>query len=248
VATGIDLGIDQATADTRMAELAHKLRVPPQRSARPEPASGRALAATAAEMGTAAESGIEQQKPLPPAATIEEVTIRPLPPKPSLFLEVEEPKPAPPEAKVFIPPQPERASNRPRMPRIDELPLPAQAEIRARREQAAQGAAAERPRMSLLQRLASVGLGRREEAQEARPMPRPIGRPAERAPAQAQPAPSPLDMRPPEPVSEYGRRPAPSRSAPQGLDLHRRSAPLPGHTAVDDDQLEIPAFLRRQAN
>jgi len=252
VATGIDLGIDQTTADTRMAELAHKLRVPPQRGARPEPAPGRAPAATAADIGTAVESAIEQPKPLPPAATIEEVTIRPLPLKPSVFLEqVEEPKAQPPEAKTFIPPQPERAPNRPRMPRIDELPLPAQAEIRARRE-AAQGAAAERPRMSLLQRLASVGLGRREEATdsstaEARAM-RPIGHHAERAPAQPQPVPRPLDMRLSEPVSEYGRRPAPNRSAPQGLDLHRRSTPPPGHTAMDDDQLEIPAFLRRQAN
>jgi cell division protein FtsZ len=50
-------------------------------------------------------------------------------------------------------------------------------------------------------------------------------------------------------VSEYGRRPAAApRPQPQGLDLHGRAAPLPGHSAIDDDQLEIPAFLRRQAN
>ena len=44
-----------------------------------------------------------------------------------------------------------------------------------------------------------------------------------------------------EPVSEYAKRPA-----PQGLDLHGRQAPV--HNSADDDQLEIPAFLRRQAN
>jgi cell division protein FtsZ len=36
--------------------------------------------------------------------------------------------------KAFIPPQPERAPNRaPRMPRIDEFPIPAQNEMRAHR-------------------------------------------------------------------------------------------------------------------
>ena len=253
VATGIDLGISQpASTDTRLAELAHKLRVPPHRGARPEAVLER-IAASPAEV-VVADTPIEQSAPLPPAATIEDVTIRPLPPKPSLFVEqVEDRKATPPEAKTFIPPQPERASGRPRMPRIDELPLPAQAEIRARREQTAQAAPVERPRMSLLQRLASVGLGRvREEGHDAsgevRAAPRPIARPPERAPLPPQPAPRPQDMRPSEPVSEYGRRPAPSRPAPQGLDLHGRAAPLPGRTAMDDDQLEIPAFLRRQAN
>jgi cell division protein FtsZ len=44
-----------------------------------------------------------------------------------------------------------------------------------------------------------------------------------------------------EPVSEYARR-----TTPQGLDQHGRQAPV--HKTVDEDQLEIPAFLRRQAN
>jgi cell division protein FtsZ len=49
----------------------------------------------------------------------------------------------------------------------------------------------------------------------------------------------------PDPVSEYAKRPP--APAPQGLDIHGRQA-LPVHKPVDDDQLEIPAFLRRQAN
>jgi cell division protein FtsZ len=95
--------------------------------------------------------------------------------------------------------------------------------------------------MSLMQRLASVGLGRRTEEVEpppaprtARPMPqfeRPQQRPTARQP----------EGRPEAPVSEYARR-----AAPQGLDPHGRPAPV--HSSAEEDQLDIPAFLRRQAN
>jgi len=144
-------------------------------------------------------------------------------------------EPAPQDMpKAFIPPQPERAS-RPRMPRIDELPVPAQNEIRAQRGEVEE-AGPERQRMTLLQRLAQVGLGRRDdsEAQEA---------PVERT--QLPPLPQRQPVRMPDPVSEYAKRP--SAPAPQGLDIHGRQA-LPVHKSVDDDQLEIPAFLRRQSN
>jgi cell division protein FtsZ len=49
-----------------------------------------------------------------------------------------------------------------------------------------------------------------------------------------------------ESISEYAKRPVTQRPAPQGLDQHGRPAPV--HNSVEDDQLEIPAFLRRQAN
>ena len=49
----------------------------------------------------------------------------------------------------------------------------------------------------------------------------------------------------PEPVSEYAKRPAP-QAAPQGLDQHGRQTPV--HNQSEEDQLDIPAFLRRQAN
>jgi cell division protein FtsZ len=60
------------------------------------------------------------------------------------------------------------------------------------------------------------------------------------------PLPRPQEPRSAEPVSEYAKRAAPQRPAPQGLDQHGRQAPV--HNSLDDDQLEIPAFLRRQAN
>ena len=40
--------------------------------------------------------------------------------------------------------------------------------------------------------------------------------------------------------------PVPLRVFPQGLDPHGRQAPV--HNSADEDHLEIPAFLRRQAN
>ncbi len=45
-----------------------------------------------------------------------------------------------------------------------------------------------------------------------------------------------------EPVSEYAKRPA-----PQSLDVHSRPAPV-APAPQGDDHLDIPAFLRRQAN
>jgi cell division protein FtsZ len=55
------------------------------------------------------------------------------------------------------------------------------------------------------------------------------------------PSPRQPDGRQGDPVSEYARR-----AAPQGLDPHGRQAPV--HNPAEDDQLDIPAFLRRQAN
>ena len=126
---------------------------------------------------------------------------------------------------------------------LDELPLPAQNQLRARRGEPAE-TGPEKQRLSLLQRLAQVGLGRRDDGEAQRP-----GSPGSRraAPGHAAAAAHASRRRMPDPVSEYAKRPQPAPAAPQGLDMHGRPA-LPVHKAVDDDQLEIPAFLRRQAN
>jgi cell division protein FtsZ len=229
VATGIDHVAGAARPplpDTRIAEITQRLRADSQRMAA-ERAEARAAAP--------ARAAVEQPATAAVAAaltTLEDVTIRSITPKPSLFVEPVLSEPAVQELpKTFIPPQPERAGRGPRMPRIDELPIPAQNEIRAQRGELVDSGPVEKQRMSLLQRLAQVGLGKRESDSAAQPAPR-----VERVPA-----PPP---RRPEPVSEYAKRPA---SAPQGLDIHGRAAPAV-HKPVDDDQLEIPAFLRRQAN
>ena len=240
VATGIDMAGQPHAADTRLAELAQKLRVPPQRIT-PQVEAAAPGRAQASRQGTHDhESG-----GLPPAATIEDVTIRPMAPKPTLFAAEPADERQQQDAqggKAFIPPQAERPPGRAsRMPRIDELPMPAQNEIRAR-QQGNDEAAPEKRRRSLLQRLASVGLGRREETQEEAS--EPLRQAQRRAPLP--PLPRAPERIPDAVAAEYGRRPAGGRAAPQGLDQHGRQAAAP--SAMDDDQLEIPAFLRRQAN
>jgi len=281
VATGIDkIGMAQPTIPTlatpvqlpsgrvesRLSELTQQLRQNTQRLAermqrsenQPDalgtsvagvPASPAASAATTVAAQPIAEQLVASSGPV---SAIEEVTIRPLPPKPSLFIEpVGERAPAPeaPPEKAFIPPLPERVPPRPRMPRLDELPIPAQNEIRAKRTVAA--GEADKPRLSLLQRLASVGLGRRDEPAPRPHAMRPVNRPhgADRLPPY--PAARPQESRAPdargvEPISDYAKRPPAPRAVPQGLDPHGRAAAVA--PPLDEDQLEIPAFLRRQSN
>ena len=49
------------------------------------------------------------------------------------------------------------------------------------------------------------------------------------------------EARPAKPVSEYARR-----ATPQGLDPHGRSYPM--YNSIEEDVLDVPAFLRRRAN
>jgi cell division protein FtsZ len=250
VATGIDhSGVQRQTAQPEAAlkELAGRVHGETRRAAdrierSPAPALAPAAASAAPAESAADAAHAAVAAALMGPTAIEDVSIRPMPMKPSLF----EPVPAeaapaePPTPKTFIPPAPERTAARmPRMPRIDELPLPAQNEIKAQRGELGEDHP-EKRRMSLMQRLAAVGLGRRAEEAEPPRAPRTaqampqferLPRPTARKP----------EGRPDEPVSEYARR-----SAPQGLDPHGRSAPV--HNSAEEDQLDIPAFLRRQAN
>jgi cell division protein FtsZ len=175
---------------------------------------------------------------LPPSGP-DDVSIRPIPPKPPLFSEQkagESKPPEPPMPKAFVPPPPERAPSRtPRMPRIDEFPVPVQQEIRKTRGEAPEPEHPEKRRMTLLQRLASVGLGRREGEEEVDVRPRTAG------PIQQRSAARPTDSRGQDPVSEYAKR-----AAAAGLDPHGRQSTV--HNPSADDELDIPAFLRRQAN
>jgi len=248
VATGIDRIADQsqpAQPEAALSELAGKIRSV-RRADRIERAQALAAApaptqgATAAAAESAAHAAVAAALIGP--TTIEDVSIRPIPIKPSLFEQApSEAAQAEPPAKTFIPPAPERTTLRgPRMPRVDELPLPAQNEIKAQRGELANEDHPEKRRMSLMQRLASVGLGRRSEEAEAPRAPR-------TAPAMphferpTRPSARNPEGRPEELISEYARR-----SAPQGLDSHGR--PTPVHDSPGEDQLDIPAFLRRQAN
>ncbi|MGF7161364.1 cell division protein FtsZ [Rhodoligotrophos appendicifer] len=112
----------------------------------------------------------------------------------------------------------------PRLPSIDEFPPIAQRHYAQRNANIEDLTAhAQKKRKSLFERLASVGLGRRDE-DESQPVKSEPAMSARREPAR-QPAPS---------ERMGGVQP----SAAEGQ----------AHTDLDDDQLEIPAFLRRQAN
>jgi cell division protein FtsZ len=275
VATGIDqaasAGRPAASGpETRLAEIAHKLRVDQQRlterleRAEPPPRPAPAPASAAMSHGVESAAKAAVAAAVLPITSIEDVTIRPMQPKPSLFPEPaahEPPAAEPALPRAFIPPAPDRPGNRaPRMPRIDELPMPAQNELRAQQGDGPAGEHPEKRRMSLLQRLATVGLGRREEAEApeppvnrapARPAPRPAERPAERSTERSmdrlppRPAPRPPESRGPDPVSDYARRPTHQGVTHQGLDPHGRQGPV--HNSPEEDHLDIPAFLRRQA-
>ena len=282
VATGIDQAMSQRPTlpplEPRMAEVAQRIRSENQRSVerseRPEPirpaAAAQAPVSVAPAIPAAApaaavtpasvNASIETAAKAAIAAAVEDVAIRPLAPKPSLFLDPAPPsepevkKPDALEPVSFIPPQPERAPMRaPRMPRLDELPVPAQNEIRARRGEIRDDDHPEKRRMSLLQRLASVGLGRRDQDEQETGLPAaPVNAPVSPERLTGRPMPRPSEPRHEPryeprhesrqdlPVSEYARRPA-----PQGLDQHGRQSPV--YNSSEEDQLDIPAFLRRQA-
>ncbi len=246
VATGIDKPVtSQAEMDeteARIAQVAERLKAEarlrtaaPARQAAPAPAP----APVEAPMELRMPQPIE---PEPRASLPEDIRIAPIQPRPAMAAAapepVRQPEPAPMLEESFIPPMPERSVVRPtRMPRVEDLPIPAQNQINAQR--GAQAAplppsAAEQKRMSLMQRLASVGFGRKEE-EPAEPAPMPV----RQAPAMPQ-APSAAH-------AEYMRRPAAPAARPaQGqLDPHGRAAP---NRTSEEDHLEIPAFLRRQAN
>jgi cell division protein FtsZ len=243
VATGIDKPAAQKAPETQRARL--------DAARAPERIERIAPAAQATAPRPAAPAAVEQAATAAVAAalsqpvSIDDVTLRAVPQKPSLFIEppVEEPVQQREVPDVFVPPQPERILQRPRMPRIEDLPPPAQRQLRAKQGEPVELEHPEKQRMTLLQRLAAAGLGRKveEQAEKAEPV-MPSAPPAMERLPQRPPAPRPanpaLENR--GPVSEYAPR------APQGLDPHGRPAPV--NNSGDDDQLDIPAFLRRQAN
>jgi cell division protein FtsZ len=278
VATGIDhAGLQRPATEpeARIAELTQKLRADQLRADGQQRVAER-IETRALPLATPTVPSPQTPEAIEAAAKaavaaavlpmIEDVTIRPIPPKPSLFPEqMAPPVEPPPTPRAFIPPAPERTVNRPRrMPGIDELPRPAQAELRAKRGEADVDHP-EKRKVSLLRRLAAVGLGRRDDQEEPeriapsarpvrppmpasapRPADRPIDRPIDRAPPPPRPPmPAAAMPRSAEPVSEYAKRPP-----HQGVDPLARPAPMQAamQKPVEEDQLDIPAFLRRQAN
>ncbi len=138
----------------------------------------------------------------------------------------------------YIPPTAERPTAQTRVPRIDEFPPIAQRQAAPAEDLDTDEA---RPR-GLLRRLAQ-GLGRREEAEDHAPQ--------MREPSFREPAAPRADAYRPAGHDDFAKRPlarAPEapRAAAGNLDAHGRQPVVT--RSLDEDNLEIPAFLRRQTN
>jgi cell division protein FtsZ len=167
-------------------------------------------------------------------------------------------KPAPQAPSRPFQPAPPAAMRRPvrRMPNVDELPVVAQNEIRAKSGHAPSfGLAAQKKKVGFLERLANVGRTRKEpdaempakrEPEFGRAWGEMPGSPAERSEPQAQPAVQ-RGIR-----IERPRNEPPQPSLPKRIEAQSRPAQVEmAESAVEsliDDDLEIPAFLRRRAN
>lgn len=244
VATGIDHAImenggDLSATEQRISEVAERLRAEARARATHTQAVPTFRATPQAEPARAAQILTEGNPVLAPApATMaqpmepapqpvirDDVVLTPAQPRQAMAYEAPAPQQPvyeePVQQDSFIPPQAERAVRPARMPRIDELPIPAQNQIRASRGEMDP---VQEHKPSLIQRLATMGFGRREEPQHA-----PEPAPRQEPPRQQM---SPVH-------AEYARRPVPQAQRP---------AQAPAQRGMEDDQLEIPAFLRRQAN
>ncbi|MDP3554147.1 cell division protein FtsZ [Methylocystis sp.] len=233
VATGIDLTAitaDDPTSESRLAEAAERLRAQLQQA--------RAQQAPAVESAPVLRHREEPQaaagyysEPAPPHG----IYLEPAPPRLAYGEPRYEAERHEAPAVAYVPPAPEQP-RAPRMPQIEDFPQPIQEQLRQ------QMGAGDPRRKSIFERLASFGASRQEDSMHgsmhggpAAPAPRPQMAPT------GQPSAT---------HAEYGKRPA--APAPVGagghaaLDPHGRRALQPRPS--EEDHLEIPAFLRRQAN
>jgi cell division protein FtsZ len=254
VATGIDLSAQAANTQT-IAEMTAKLRQSAQRIAAattPAPAPVAAPAPAPVMEVAPAPAPVAYEPPAPapapePVMTAAEVMIQPVAPKPALFTEAPielDPVRMPPRDEVaplardFIPPAPEKPMRPVRMPTAEELPPIVRDQMRAAPAAAPRMPEnpVEKKRTSLMEKLQSIGFTRRGEADT--PAPAPV------APRAAPP------LQPARPVAQAPRMPAAPapqmRREPAGLDIHGR--PAAQQPRAEEDHLDIPAFLRRQAN
>jgi cell division protein FtsZ len=259
VATGIDHAIidyEPSAAETRIAEVTNRLRA--QTGARPIETAQPRFQGAPRETYAAAEydpryddrgQAPAQHFGAPGAGAENRVHIQEVAPQSRHYAD-QAPQAMLPgehyEAGPFVPAAPDSPVVRPqRMPQIDDLPLPAQNQIRAQRGELAGEPHPEAKRRSLLERLASFGISRQDGGEPA-PAPR------DRQAPMRQPAPGQTYRQPqPNPVhAEYGKRaqhpPAPQRLPQPAVDTHGRGAYQT--RALEEDQLEIPAFLRRQSS
>ena len=272
VATGIDQLVgtkDLSASESRIAEVASRLRAQ-SAAARPDaqltyeqPAEHsygdaglpavQSYGSPQAVLSHHASSHLASDHPA--AADVE---IHPAQPKASSFAA---PMPAPASSArqdyaegPFIPPAPLVPQRPQRMPQVEDLPIPVQNQLRAHRGEAPREATqVESKRRTLLERLASFGMSRHEEPAGQPSLPKPAPAPAAQPQAMQPPVvPQAYAQRTLPPASihaDYAKRPqsqTPPHARQPTIDQHGRQAPAARQT--EEDQLEIPAFLRRQSN
>ena len=128
------------------------------------------------------------------------------------------------------------------------------------------GLDAQKKKVGFLERLASVGMGKKSEDAEMSPkmepdfvpttevgrtIPRPAAPPvaAPQTPAAPGPAPGPAPVSPPVQRPAAQQAPAPRRLETPRPPVHAQTAAAVAQVeSLSDDDLEIPAFLRRRAN
>jgi cell division protein FtsZ len=241
VATGIDVVPAEAAQprEAALAEAEHRLA-----AARAAREAMRPAAPTSVPLQPLLTPEMLAEPAPQPVAQDPAVSIRPIQPAPLAFVDPEVPaapvhEPAP---QAFVPPAPVRPENRgPKMPAIQDLPLPAQRAIEAARAQQSLAEPAAEKHGGLISRLASLGgLKRREEPAPAQRV-EPAAMPRQAAPV-APPAPRPALAAAP-PVERRGHPEPHARPRHAELDPTGRPAPR-----GEDEQLDIPAFLRRQSS
>jgi cell division protein FtsZ len=243
VATGIDYAEmvrqnEQAQAnnlsvDPRIRDMADRIRTEIGTAfARPTAEMAPPVAPAPAPVPVQAPQPVQQPYVPRGIQVAPDIAIRPAAPRPVM------PTPAPaPAPRVeagydehaiqqgFVPPESERPLRPVRMPSIDELPPIAQRTIDASLNARPSVAPVEKQKKSLMERLTTAGFGRRSDGEEMPQMPRQVAvEPVQQAPMQY--------AQPEQPRYQPAAQPAP---APQAR-------------MYEDDQMEIPAFLRRQSN
>jgi cell division protein FtsZ len=153
-------------------------------------------------------------------------------------------------AKPFVPTAPAMAPRQVRrMPNIEEFPVPAQNEVKARSGEAAPvGLQAQKKKVGFLERLAGVAKGRTGEE--------PAGQAQKREPDFGQANTVPMPLRPAGAAPKGLRIERPAGEATvntlaRRIEAQGRPAPQTvrdaGGESQPEDDLEIPAFLRRRA-
>ncbi|MGZ5848979.1 MAG: cell division protein FtsZ [Methyloceanibacter sp.] len=241
VATGLGLlGTDQARAAKDATTLSARIA-----GLAPMPMAGAELLELRPTSAPSAEAGEAPVWRAPGNVTIER--------RPAQATGIALPRPVPAQAQArpkpsFVPAPPASARRQVRrMPSMEELPLVAQNEIKAHAGQGpALGLAAQKKKVGFLERLTGVGRGRNDEEVPLTLKQEPeFGQPRSLA-ASVQTetvTAAPRGLKIERPRGEPSVVPVPKRIEVQP----RAVESLPRSESPEDDDLEIPAFLRRRA-